>query len=448
MTVFIALQIVGMRYAPTYHKPQRTVPWQTAQSVSGNVPARGGSLYNTYLGTPVAQSNRLNNQLSYPANQRESQFEGPSSNHSKLPGHNLPPGATYNQHPGYKQGNVDYNSQQLHGSGQESSHPRSRAQGLPVDDAAGQVLPGSGAPSAQVICGAQREMQVGRDTSEGRGASCVEKDSDTGKQTRQACRAAGSAQNSTGGEPLADRFYSVPEPTPMTHASNSSLLLSTNSSKSSPPYTSSQRKQLRVEEKCYLKEVKRSIAEGRVPQVRLQQDNSGHIVQYKAQFLNALKLAALAIVPYADIDVKNPDTMQEIMEEVKRQFIFEKPLPKGMVAGFLQRLYKRNRAVYHRHWIQHGDLGKPDDCASAAWLQLVDYWKSTEGSKECERNKANASLKKGKLVCFPTLIFDCGHLNWQSKVTLIWGAPDARTDPDHIHFRHICVSWPLQNLTF
>ena len=190
----------------------------------------------------------------------------------------------------------------------------------------------------------------------------------------------------------------------MTYTNNSPMLLSTNCSKSSPPYTSSQRKQLRVEEKCYLKEVKRSIAEGRVPQVRLQQDNSGNIVQYKAQFLNALKLPALAIVPYVDIDLKNPSTMQEIMEEVKRQFILEKPLPEGMVEGFLQRLYKRNRAVYHRHWILHGDHSKHDDCASTTWLKLVDYWKSTEGSKECERNKANASLKKGTSVRFPTLI--------------------------------------------
>ena len=118
----------------------------------------------------------------------------------------------------------------------------------------------------------------------------------------------------------------------------SPTLLSTTSSKSSPPSTMSQRKQLRVEEKFYLKEVKRSIAEGRVPQVRLQQNNNGAIVQYKAQFLNALKLAALPIVPNADIDNKNPCTMQEIMKEVKRQFIIEKPLPEGMVAGYLQRL--------------------------------------------------------------------------------------------------------------
>ena len=188
-----------------------------------------------------------------------------------------------------------------------------------------------------------------------------------------------------------------------TPTTNSPVVLSSNSSKSSLPYTPSQRKQLRLEEKSYLKEVKRSIAEGRVPQVRLQQNNSGHIVQYKTQFLNALKLAALAIVPNADIDTKNPETMQEIMSEVKRQFIIEKPLPEGMVAGFLQRLFKRIRAVYHRHWALHGDKNKPDDCAPAAWVTLVDYWKSKEGSKECERNKANATAKKGSAVHFLAL---------------------------------------------
>ena len=89
----------------------------------------------------------------------------------------------------------------------------------------------------------------------------------------------------------------------MIHTSNSPILLSSNSSKSSPPYTLSQRKQLRIEKNSYLKEVKRSIAKGRVPQVRLQQNNNGDIGQYKAQFMNTLKLAALALVPNADIDI-------------------------------------------------------------------------------------------------------------------------------------------------
>jgi hypothetical protein len=95
--------------------------------------------------------------------------------------------------------------------------------------------------------------------------------------------------------------------------------------------------------------------------------------------------------------------MQEIMREVKRQFIIENPLPHGMVEGYLQRLYKRNRLLYHRHWLLHGDSSRPDDSSSAAWLQLVDYWKSSEGNKECERNKANASAKKGTTIRYHIL---------------------------------------------
>ena len=256
--------------------------------------------------------------------------------------------------------------------------------------------------------GAQIFVQATRDARGGRGTSCPDKDSVTPAPRpstlgRSTINQTPSAQRQSGGGTLRDQHDSMMEDLTPTQNNNNPPLLSSNTSKSSPPYTSSQRKQLRVEEKSYLKEVKRSIAEGKVPQVCLAQNSSGDIVQYKTQFLNALKLAALAIVPHADIDIKYPSTMQEIMTEVRRQFVIEKPLPEGMVAGFLQRLYKRNRAVYHRHWTLHGDESKPDDCSSAAWSQLIDYWKSREGNKECERNKANASAKKCAPVRFPAL---------------------------------------------
>ena len=296
-----------------------------------------------------------------------------------------------------------YNSQHLHGLGHETPQPGLGTQFTTAEPAEGQE--GAKGPS---------QILAERDQSGGRGVASTDKTPESARATpstlqRRAIQSTSSTHTSSGGGNLREHHDALKEQTPVVHTSNSPALFSTNSSKSSPPYTSSQRKQLRVEEKSYLKEVKRSIAEGRVPQVRLQQNNNGDIVQYKAQFLNALKLAALALVPNADIDIKNPSTMHEIMKEVRRQFIIEKPLPEGMVAGFLQRLYKRNRAVYHRHWRDHGDQSKPDDCTSAAWLQLVDYWKSREGSKECERNKANASSKKSNLVRYHTLTCLCAQ---------------------------------------
>ena len=404
------VQMFGMPYSATYQQPQSTVPWQTAQPVFGTLGGRGQSMYPPCIGTPIASPNAYNNQLSYPAQPQDSQFEGTSSNRMLLPFHNLPQGATFSSQPGYMLGKEYYNSQHLHGSGHESTQPRLGTPCMPAELAEGQVGPGVGPPTGQARCEGPREFLAERDTSGGRGDSSIEKGAKTARVTpstlgRRAIHTTSSAHTSSGGGTLREQHDSVKEQTPVIHTSNSPILLSANSSKSSPPYTLSHRKQLRVEEKSYLKEVKRSIAEGRMPQVRLQQSNNGDIVQYKAQFLNALKLAALALVPFADIDIKNPSTMQEIMKKMKRWFIIEKPLPEGMVVGFLQRLYKKNRAVYHCHWTIHGDQSKPDDCPSAAWLQLVDYWKSREGSKEYERNKANASSKKGAAVRYPTLTY-------------------------------------------
>ena len=366
-------------------------------------------MYSPCFGTPVAQSSAYNNQLAYPNPPRESQLEGQSSNHVLLPIHNLPQGATYSPNPGYTAGKDYYSSQQFHGARQDSTQHRPRTQCLPLEDTGGHAAPGIVPPMGQGNCGVQKDLHAGRDTSGSRGAAYME-DTGPARISRQASQATATAPTSSRGGAMRQQHESTTEQMHVMDTSNGPILLSNSSSKSSPPYTLSQRKQLRVEERFYLKEVKRSIAEGRVPQIRLQQNKSGEIVLYKSQFLNALKLAALAIVPYADIDIKNQSTMKEIMEEVKRQFILEKPLPEGMVAGFLQRLYKKNRAVYHRHWSVHGDHSKPDDCPSAAWLQLVDYWKSAEGSKECERNKANASSKRGGPVLLATphlLVFFC-----------------------------------------
>ena len=405
-----AVQMFGMPYSTGYQQPQSTIPWQSAQPVFGTLGGRPQAMYPPCFGTPISSSNTYSPQLSYPAQAPSSQFEGSSSNRMLLPLHNMQQGAIVSSQPGYMLGKEYFNSQPVHGPVPESMQPRPATQCIPAEPASGQSGPGVGSTVGKSRWEGPKEFQAERDATGHCGDSTTEKGADTARAPtstlrRRATQSNSDAHKSSGGVTPREPHDSLKDQTPVIHSSNSPMLLSSNSSKSSPPYTLSQRKQLRVEEKSYLKEVKRSIAEGRVPQVRLQQNINGDIVQYKAQFLNALKLAALALVPNADIDIKNPSTMQEIMQEVKRQFIIEKPLPEGMVAGFLQRLYKRNRALYHRHWTLHGDHKKPDDCPSAAWSQLVDYWKSREGSTECERNKANASAKKGAPVRYSALSY-------------------------------------------
>ena len=405
------MQILGMPYATSYHQPRATMPWQNAQPVFGHIGPPNQSMYNQCMGTPVAP-NAFNNQMTYPAQPRDSHYEGTNSNHMLMPMHNVHHGQTFSSQPTQMSGPDFYMSKQFNGAGGENMQPRPWSHCVPFEDGQGQGMPGV-APNPGK--GPQTSLHGTPDLRGVRGAPIPDKDPSAATPGpsalgRSANNTTSSAPTTSGGGNSRYPHDSGMEEQPPLQTNNNPILLSTNSSKSSPPYTSSQRKQLRVEEKLYLKEVKRSIAEGRVPQVHLRQNNTGDIVQYKGQFLNALKLAALAIVPDADIDIKNPSTMEEIMKEVRRQFIIEKPLPEGMVAGFLQRLYKRNRAVYHRHWTLHGPESKPDDCSSAAWSQLVDYWQSTEGTKECERNKVNASAKKSASVSFLARASSCLNL--------------------------------------
>jgi len=170
------------------------------------------------------------------------------------------------------------------------------------------------------------------------------------------------------------------------------------SSKISSPAIVEKRKASREDGKLYTKAEKLAILEGRVPHVTIIQNESGEIVRYKTQFLNALKLAAHAIVQGAYLDVNEQEMLNEIMDEVKRRFILLKPLPNGMVEEYLKGYFKRYRLEYHKFWMKHGEKKNLDNCKQAAWLELVEYWKSSEGSKECEQNRRNASAEKPNLV--------------------------------------------------
>ena len=313
------MQMFNTPYALQYHQQQPTTTWQTTQPLFGGLSARSQPVCNPCIGTPIAHSSAYTNQATYTAQPRENNFDGTSSNPMLLPSHNWLQGPAFGSQPGHMQGQEYYTTQQLPCTGHEPTQHVPQNHALLVEVAQGEAVAATG----QINSGQRRELQQARDTAGGRAGPNTTRGPESARQTttsvgRQIVRPSASARTTSQGGTPRNHSQSRKERAPVLNSNSSPTLLSTPSSKSSPPSTMSQRKQLRVEEKSYLKEVKRSIAEGRVPQVRLQQNNNGAIVQYKAQFLNALKLATLAIVPNADIDIKNPCTMQEIMKEVKR----------------------------------------------------------------------------------------------------------------------------------
>ena len=278
------MQMYNMPCSSSCHQQQNTTHWQTAQPSTG----RPQLQYTPCIGTPVATPNAYTNQVSYPATPRDTQFDGSTSGHMLLPMQNRPQGPTFDSPHSHMPGKEYYTPGHIPSSTYDGHQPCNRSQCMTREAAEGEAAGGIIPTMAQGICGSQREPYPSRDTSGGHVESPTVRGAENGRRApstpcREVVRPTASAHTSSPGGALRERRRSLKEPSPMVNTNNSPTLLSTTSSLSSPPSTLSQRKQLRVEEKTYLKEVKRSIAEGRVPQVRLQQNNNGDIVQYRTK---------------------------------------------------------------------------------------------------------------------------------------------------------------------
>ena len=176
-----AVRMFGMPYSAAYQQLQSTIPCQSTQSVFGTLGGRGQSMNPPCIGTPIASPNTYNNQLSYPSQPRESQFEGMSSNCMLLPFHNLPQGATFSSQLGFMLGKEYFNSQQLHGSVQNNMQPCTATQCIHAEPAEGQAGPGVDPTLRQGRCEGPRENHAERDAIGHHEDSSNEKGADTSR---------------------------------------------------------------------------------------------------------------------------------------------------------------------------------------------------------------------------------------------------------------------------
>ena len=89
------VQMYNMPYSATHHQQDNNNTWQTEQQGFG----QSQSMYNTCIGTPVAPPNAYTNQVSYPTQPRDNQFEGSSSGHMLQMPNQIPQGSTFASHP-------------------------------------------------------------------------------------------------------------------------------------------------------------------------------------------------------------------------------------------------------------------------------------------------------------------------------------------------------------
>jgi hypothetical protein len=261
------VQVFGMPYPASYHQTQSSIPWPNAQPVFGQIGPPGQSMYNPFIGTPLSSSSAYNNQNPYTAQPREGPYEGPNSNHVLAPLHNLPQGQILHSQPVHLAGGEFYASQQFRGSPHENTQLRPLTNCMPLEDSEGQAMRGVGPPNRPAQGGVQREQPIPNTYKGVRGTPCADKaaeiaDVATSTLGRRAFNPLSIAHTTSGIGTVHEAHDSTMEQMQVAHTSNSPILLSSNSSKSSPPYTLSQRKQLRVEEKVVFKRGEKVYSRG------------------------------------------------------------------------------------------------------------------------------------------------------------------------------------------
>ena len=241
------LQMFNIPYTATHHQQQNSVPWQGTQQVFASIGGRSQSMHNPCIGTLVPPTNAYTTQVSYSAQQRESQNPNTATAPMLLPLHNRPQGGAYDSPTGHMPSTQYYTSGQQQSPGHESTQPPSRTQRRPVEDVEGEAVARVLAAMGHAISRQQRDSRPARAMSGG----CVESSKAKGAESArpgpstvgfEVVHPVGSTHTSSEGGALRNRRHSMKEPSPVNHTNNSPTLLSTTSSKSSPLSTLSQRK--------------------------------------------------------------------------------------------------------------------------------------------------------------------------------------------------------------
>lgn len=166
------MQMFNMPYAAPYPQQQNVNHWPTTQPVIGSTGDRSQPMYNPCMGTPVAPANAYGNQVSYPAQPRESQVDVVSSGQMLLPMQRGTQGAAYGSTPGHMAGREYYLSEQLHSSGHESTPRCTRTQCMHGEAAEGEVVARAPGPMGQGMSQQRREIHPGDVAAISQGMSC------------------------------------------------------------------------------------------------------------------------------------------------------------------------------------------------------------------------------------------------------------------------------------
>ena len=129
----------------------------------------------------------------------------------------------------------------------------------------------------------------------------------------------------------------------------------------------------------FVKEVKESMAEGRLPAVNVREDQT-HL---KARWHAAAKDAAYKLLDLTKEGWKDYNQFEKsrVYQEINTTYKFEPPLDPKRIDKYLAGHLRSSRAVWKAHWQRHGSDNRHPNCPEEAWQTLIQWW-PTEACKE------------------------------------------------------------------
>lgn len=139
------------------------------------------------------------------------------------------------------------------------------------------------------------------------------------------------------------------------------------------------KRELRKTNNVFTDELRRSLASGGTPVIKLPSNEVGIVTSGKFRWHQAVKAVAYRVL---DLTIMNwahqsKRDVKRFHEELEKEYRFVPELGKHCIEKYLKGHLRSSRAAWKQVWADTGELVKPENCPSEVWEVLVKWWPTT-----------------------------------------------------------------------
>lgn len=160
---------------------------------------------------------------------------------------------------------------------------------------------------------------------------------------------------------------------PQSAASQGSLCMLTKQRKNA------RKRELRRTNNVFTDELRRSLASGGTPVIKLPSNEAGIITSGKFRWHQAVKAVAYRVL---DLTIMNwaqqsKRDVKRFHEDLQKEYSFVPELGQHCVEKYLKGHLQSSRASWKQVWADTGELVKPHNCPIEVWEVLIKWWPTT-----------------------------------------------------------------------